>query len=72
MTISANLPDPDRRPTPPPTGCWTCDFIGPAESGFQGDLLELNRATHQIGRALIDPVVPVIDRINRALTRTYR
>ena len=52
------------------TRCDLCDFIGPAESGFQGDLLELHRAMHQLGRTLIDPLVPVVDRVNRALTRT--
>src|SRR5699024_2693214 len=72
MTISANLPDPDRRPTPPPTGCWTCDFIGPAESGFQGDLVEMHRAVYQFGQAVTTPLAPIVGRINREPNRAYR
>lgn len=70
MTISANLPDPDRRPTPPPTGCWTCDFIGPAESRYQGGLFEMHRA--MVGEPVTTPLVPIVGRINREPIRAYR
>ena len=35
------------------TGCETCDRQGPLEPGLLGDGVELHRAMHDLGRAML-------------------
>ncbi len=55
------------------TGCDLCDVHD--HPRLPDPLLvdsarDLHRAMHQFGRILADPLVPIVDRISRALTRT--